>query len=51
MALNDYDVFISQSPRGGRLCENQKGIYYHCEVIPVQKMLDINLTGIKYGLE
>jgi hypothetical protein len=28
-----------------------KGIYYHCEVIPVQKMLDINLTGIKYGLE
>jgi hypothetical protein len=23
MALNDYDVFISQSPRGGRLCENQ----------------------------
>ena len=24
MALNDYDVFISQSPRGGRLCENQR---------------------------
>jgi hypothetical protein len=23
MDLNDYDVFISQSPRGGRLCENQ----------------------------
>jgi hypothetical protein len=40
MALNDYDVFISQSPRGGRLCENQ-----------VQNMLDIHLTGIKYGFE
>ena len=31
MDLNDYDVFISQSPRGGRLCENQ--IIYQIELI------------------
>jgi hypothetical protein len=27
------------------------GSDYYCSVIPLQNMLDILLTGIKYGLE